>query len=77
MKPKIFITTGLLVFVVASITWLIVREFGQGPELSEQEPISTNTYPVSPKIDAEKGLTQSPHKVIVYYYCLTYIFEVL
>ena len=68
MKPKMFITTGLLVFVVASITWLIVREFRQGPELSEQEPISTNTYPVSPKIDPEKGLTQSPHKVIVYYF---------
>ncbi len=68
MKLKMFITAALLMFVVASIAFLIAREFRQGPELSEQKPISTNTYPASAKIDPEKGLTQSPHKVIIYYF---------
>ena len=70
MKIKTIITSLLLVFVSASLTYIVIGEYYKSTKghTIEQEKSNPSALPASPNDIAQKALSPTDQKVIAYYF---------
>jgi len=71
MKIQKIIKAALLVFLLVSVAFLVMKEFLKGPETSSlrvSQAIVKNVNDLAPEIAPTKTSQESNHKVVVYYF---------
>lgn len=71
LGAKKIVRAALLVFVLLSVAFLVMKEFRQGPEVSSprvSQAIVPNVQAPAPEMTPKKDPQVSSHKVIVYYF---------
>jgi len=71
MKIQKIIKAALLVFLLVSVAFLVMKEFLQGPETSSlkiSQAIVPNVRSLAPEMTPKKNPQVASHRVIVYYF---------
>lgn len=71
VKTKKIIKAALLVFVLVSVAFLVMKGFRQGPETSTlqvSQAIVTNVQAPAPEMTPKKDPQVASYKVVVYYF---------